>query len=88
MLNYCGIGPDLVEVATEVNRFKIGKYTPGTHIPIVFEDAIEKQPDYYLVLSWNFLDFFVEKYADFLRDGGKMIVPNPEVRIVDQSALG
>ena len=87
LLNYCGIGPDLVEVATEVNRFKIGKYTPGTHIPIVFEEAIEKQPDYYLVLSWNFLDFFVEKYADFLRDGGKMIVPNPEVRIVDHTAL-
>ncbi len=87
LLNYCDIGPDLVELATEVNRFKIGKYTPGTHIPIVFEDALEKQPDYYLVLSWNFLDFFIEKYADFLRDGGKMIVPHPEVRVIDQSAL-
>ena len=87
LLNYCGIGPDLVDLATEVNRFKIGKYTPGTHIPIIFEDAVEKQPDYYLVLSWNFLDFFIEKYADFLRDGGKMIVPHPEVRIIDQSSL-
>jgi hypothetical protein len=87
LLNYCGIGPDLVELATEVNRFKIGKYTPGTHIPIIFEEAVEKQPDYYLVLSWNFLDFFIEKYSDFLRDGGKMIVPHPEVRIIDKSAL-
>ena len=87
LLNYCGIGPDLVELATEVNRFKIGKYTPGTHIPIVFEEAVEEQPDYYLVLSWNFLDFFVQKYADFLLAGGKMIVPHPEVRVIDHTAL-
>lgn len=83
LLNFCKIGPDLVELATEVNRFKIGKYTPGTHIPIVFEDAVEEQPDYYLLLSWNFLDFFREKYADYLAGGGKFIVPHPEVRIIE-----
>ena len=87
LLNYCGIGPDLVELATEINRFKIGKYTPGTHIPIVSEESIEEPPDYYLVLAWNFLDFFIEKYADFLRDGGKMIVPNPQVRVIDSSFI-
>ena len=87
LLNYCGIGSDLVQLATEVNRFKIGKYTPGTHIPIVFEDAVETQPDYYLVLSWNFLDFFIEKYRAFLQAGGKLIVPHPEVRVIDASIL-
>lgn len=60
LLNYCDIGPDLVERVTDINPYKIGRYTPGTHIPIVSEDAIEEQPDYYLVLSWNFLDLFVE----------------------------
>jgi len=87
LLNYCGIGPDLVELATEVNPFKIGRYTPGTHIPIVYEETLQNQPDYYLVLSWNFLDFFVDKYADFLRNGGKFIVPHPNVRIVGAEAL-
>ena len=87
LLNYCGIGPELVELATEVNRFKIGRYTPGTHIPIVYEDSLGQQPDYYLVLSWNFLDFFVEKYAGYLRAGGKFIVPHPEVRVVGAEAL-
>jgi SAM-dependent methyltransferase len=87
LLNYCGIGPDLVELATEVNRFKIGRFTPGTHIPIVYEETIREQPDYYLVLSWNFLDFFVDKYADYLSKGGKFIVPHPEVRVVGGEAL-
>jgi len=87
LLNYCGIGPDLVELATEVNPFKIGRYTPGTHIPIVYEQTLQRQPDYYLVLSWNFLDFFVDKYADFLRKGGKFIVPHPTVRVVGAEAL-
>jgi hypothetical protein len=87
LLNYCGIGTDLVELATEINRFKIGRFTPGTHVPIVYEDAITDQPDYYLVLSWNFLDFFVEKYADYLRAGGKFIVPHPMVRVIGAEAL-
>lgn len=82
LLNYCNIGPNLVELATEVNRFKIGKYTPGTHIPIVFEDSLDHHPDYYLLLSWNFKDFFIEKYADYLKGGGKFIVPHPTVRVI------
>ncbi len=83
LLNYCNIGPDLVELATEVNQFKIGKLTPGTHIPIVDESEVTNQPDYYLLLSWNFLDFFRQKYAGYLKNGGKFIVPHPNVRIIE-----
>jgi SAM-dependent methyltransferase len=82
LLNYYGIGPDLVECLTEVNQYKIGRYTPGTHIPIVSEDLIDEHPDYYLLLSWNFLDFFIEKYADYLNAGGKFIIPHPTVKII------
>ena len=82
LLNYCNIGPELIEKAVEVNQFKIGKVTPGTHIPIESEMAQTESPDYFLVLSWNFLDFFVNKYSEFLRRGGKFIVPNPKVRVL------
>jgi 2-polyprenyl-3-methyl-5-hydroxy-6-metoxy-1,4-benzoquinol methylase len=82
LLNYCGIGPDLVECATEVNQFKIGTLTPGMHIPVVDERAIASQPDYYLILSWNFLDFLIGKYKGFLMNGGKFIVPVPTVRVL------
>lgn len=84
LLNYCGIGPDLVEKAVEVNPFKIGRFTPGTHIPIVGEKDLVREPDYYLVLAWNFLDFFVQKHAKYLEAGGRFIVPNPRVGIVDR----
>ena len=82
LLNYCGIGPDLVEKAVEVNKFKIGKLTPGMHIPVEAEDGQTETPDYYLVLTWNFLPFFIEKYQEFLSSGGQFIVPNPTVRVV------
>jgi hypothetical protein len=83
LLNYCGIGPDLVQYAVEVNQFKIGRYMPGTHIPVISEVQVETPPDYYLVLAWNFLDYFVQKHVDYLRAGGRFIVPNPRVSIVD-----
>jgi hypothetical protein len=83
LLNYCNIGPELIELATEVNQFKIGKLTPGTHIPIVEESSLMNQPDYYLLLSWNFLDFFRQKYAGYLKSGGKFIVPHPKVRVIE-----
>jgi C-methyltransferase C-terminal domain/Methyltransferase domain len=82
LLNYAGIGPDLVKLVTEVNSFKIGRLTPGTHIPIVDERELDRQPDYYLVLCWNFAEFLREKYAPFLQAGGRFIVPVPKVEII------
>ncbi len=87
LLNYYGIGTDLIDCVTEINPYKIGKYTPGTHIPVVSEQSIQVQPDYYLLLTWNFLDFFIQKYADYLNNGGYFIVPHPHVRIIDKSQL-
>lgn len=82
VLNYAGIGPELIELVTEVNQFKVGRVTPGTHIPVVDERALGRVPDYYLVLAWNFLDFLVGKYDTYLAGGGKFISAVPDVRIV------
>lgn len=87
LLNYCDIGPDLVTQILEINPHKIGKLTPGTHIPILAEEEETADPDYYLVLSWNFLEFFIEKYRDYLERGGKLIVPNPDVRVITSETL-
>lgn len=87
LLNYCQIGPDLIPKILEINPHKVGKLTPGTHIPIVDERTIKEHPDYYLVLSWNFLDFFINKYMDYLNSGGQLIVPNPEIRIINKDNL-
>ena len=51
LLNFAGIGPDLLPVITEVNPYKINRLSPGTHIPIVDEAEVTEEPDYYLVLA-------------------------------------
>ena len=83
LLNYCHIGPELLDFMTEKSRLKIGLYTPGTHIPI-FSDStlIEKQPDYALLLAWNFADEIIENLKEYREKGGKFIIPIPEPRIV------
>ena len=83
VLQYCGIGPDLVEAVAEVNPDKFGHVTPGSHIPIVSEtDALKMKPDYYLVLPWHFKDNILQREQTYLADGGKMIFPFPEIEIV------
>ena len=83
VLQYCGIGPDLVEAVAEVNPDKFGHVTPGSHIPIVSEaDALKMKPDYYLVLPWHFKDNILQREQKYLADGGKMIFPFPEIEIV------
>lgn len=82
VLNYANIGPDLVQKVTEVNEFKIGRVTPGTHIPVIDETEVTAHPDYYLVLCWNFMDFLLKKFDGYLKSGGRFISPVPQVRII------
>jgi len=60
LLNYLGIDNTLIEKMVEVNGLKVGRYTPGTHIPIVRE-RMEDIPDYYLMLAYNFKDEILER---------------------------
>ncbi|MGE0224341.1 MAG: class I SAM-dependent methyltransferase [Acetobacteraceae bacterium] len=83
VLQFCGIGPDLVSCIAEVNEEKFGAFTPGTGIPIVSEtEARAMQPDYFLVLPWHFRDGIIRREAEFLARGGRMIFPFPEIEIV------
>ena len=82
LLNYCHIGPELLDFMTEKSRLKIGLYTPGSHIPILPDSAlIEQQPDYALLLAWNFADEIIENLKEYRKNGGKFIIPIPEPRI-------
>jgi hypothetical protein len=83
VLQFCGIGPDLLHCIAEVNEEKFGAFTPGTGIPIVSEaEARAMQPDYLLVLPWHFRDGIVRREAEFLAKGGRLIFPFPEIEIV------
>ena len=60
-----GIDNTLIDKAVEINELKIGKYLPGSHIPIV-KESIDDLPDYYLLLSHNFKDEIVSKNKDIV----------------------
>ena len=84
LLNFCGIGPKLIEYCIEKTKFKFNKFTPGMHIPVVSDDIIKKDgyPDFYLVLIWNYLDAIYAREKEYRKGGGKFIIPNPSPRII------
>jgi SAM-dependent methyltransferase len=83
LLNYCHIGPEILDFVTEKAPLKIGKYTPGTHIPILPDsELIRRMPDYALLLAWNFADEIMTNLDAYRKAGGKFIIPIPEPRIV------
>lgn len=83
VLQYCGIGPELVEAIAEVNTEKFGCVTPGTHIPIISEEhARAMNPDYFLVLPWHFRNSILPREQEYLARGGKFIFPFPAIEIV------
>jgi hypothetical protein len=83
ILQYAGLGVDLIPYAADRNPDKHGSQTIGTNIPIISEErSRELAPDYYLALPWHFLDEFLEREREFLDRGGRFIVPMPEVRVV------
>ena len=83
LLNYCGIRSDFLEYTVDRNPYKQGKYTPGTHIPILPPEHIrETRPDYLLILPWNLTAEITQQCA-FIREwGGKFIVPIPTAAIL------
>lgn len=81
-LQYCGFGPEHIPAIADVNRRKWGKYCAGSGIPVVSEEEARKDnPDYFLVLAWAFMDEFRRREEKWRRQGGKFIIPMPEVRI-------
>lgn len=83
LLEYCGIGPELLPYTVDKSPLKVGKLTPGSHIPVLpVETLLERQPDCVLILAWNFAEEIVRQQAEYARRGGKFIVPIPEPRIL------
>lgn len=82
LLNYCGVRTDFLDYTVDRNPYKQGKYLPGTHIPIFAPNKIaETQPDYVLILPWNFKEEIIEQVAQIRTWGGQFVVPIPEVTV-------
>jgi SAM-dependent methyltransferase len=88
LLNYYGIGAETLDYVADRSTVKQGRFTPGTYLPIHSpERLLETQPDYVLLLTWNFADEILAQQAEYMRRGGKFIVPIPELKVVEASHL-
>ena len=81
LLNCLKLDKSIIKFASENNKKKLGKYTPGTHIKIISDkNFIKKRIDYAILLSWNYIKFFLLK-SEYIKNGGKFIVPFPKTQI-------
>ncbi|MDG2528801.1 class I SAM-dependent methyltransferase [Caulobacter endophyticus] len=82
LLNYCGVGADMIDYVVDMSPHKQGMFLPGTRLPILAPAEIEKtRPDYVMILPWNIKDEVMTQLAGIREWGGKFIVaiPSPQV---------
>lgn len=83
LLNSCGIGPETLSYITELSSIKIGRFSPGTHIPVVDQKILfgDSAPDYGLLLSWHIQNEIVPRFRE-RGFKGKIIIPLPTPKII------
>lgn len=82
ILQYYGVGPDLVEAAADRSPEKHGRVT-CTGVPIRSEEEFRRAaPDYALVLPYSFLGEFLDRERTWRDGGGRFLVPLPEFKVI------
>lgn len=83
LLNYCAIGPDLIEYTVDKNPDKQGRYISGCRIPIKEPATIfETRPDYVFIFPWNLKDEIIAQLQAVRTWGGQFIVPIPDIEVI------
>jgi len=83
LLNYCGVGPELVAYTVDVSPHKQGRYLPGVQIPIRAPDHIFKtRPHHVLILPWNIKEEIMERMAAIRQWGGRFVTAIPKLTVL------
>jgi SAM-dependent methyltransferase len=83
LLNYCGLGAETLAFTVDRSPHKQGKLLPGSRVPVrPPETLLAEQPDYTLILPWNIAPEIVAQQAEYVRRGGRFLVPVPRPREV------
>jgi novobiocin biosynthesis protein NovU/D-mycarose 3-C-methyltransferase len=84
LLNTCGLTDKDLDCVIDNTPFKQNKVAPGSWIPVrPPENLLADQPDFALVLAWNFAKEIIGRETEYQKRGGRFIVPIPEPRIVE-----
>jgi hypothetical protein len=82
LLNYVGEAAAGLEFMADRSTYKHGLLSPGLHIPIEPADSLaEKQPDYAVLLAWNFAEEIMKQQTVYAAKGGRFVIPLPELRV-------
>lgn len=88
LLNYIGVGRETIDFVVDRSPHKQGRFMPGVGIPIhAPEKLAEAQPDYTLLLTWNFAEEIVRQQASYRCRGGRFILPVPHPKIIEGELL-
>jgi SAM-dependent methyltransferase len=83
LLNFCGVGRDLIDYTVDRSPHKQGLLLPGTHIPVCSPDRVaETRPDYVVILPWNLQDEIMNQMSYIRAWNGKFVVPIPKVHVL------
>lgn len=83
LLNYCGVGPELMRFTVDRNPHKQGRFLPGVQIPInAPEEIFVARPDYVFILPWNIQDEIIQQMSAIREWGGQFVVPIPRLRVI------
>lgn len=83
LLNYCGVRSDMIEFVADRNPTKQGRLLPGSRIPVVAPEEIDRvRPDYLLVLPWNIKEEVMAQMAHIRGWGGQFVIPIPNLEVI------
>lgn len=87
LLNYCGVTAADIVFVCDRSPAKQGRLMPGSRIPIMAPDEIDRRrPDYVLILPWNLRDEIAGQLRQMRGWGGRLVVPVPALAVFDPPA--
>jgi len=83
LMYHFNLNLDVIDFIVDDSPLKQGLYSPGLHIPVLPSSALaDRRPDFLLILAWNFAEPIMRNNAGFVDQGGRFIVPIPEIKII------